>query len=462
MTPLIGWILIFLLGYSFVHLISARITLLEKTGFAFPTGMGLNSIIMFILDLFSVPINNPFIILGVEVGIIFLIHFYLYKACKQSTIVRQIKSLLSLKKNNFEGINLAWFVITGFSFFVIYSIVSKALFWPPYIFDSICGYDFLGKAISYEGTLNNSLFSKDNPLYSVRTLYPPLFPINMGFAYILGHASSQIIVVLFYLSTVISFYALVKKQTSNLIAALFTMLLVFTPEFSAFSSLPSPNPPCTFYIGIGIICMFFFYKENNIEYFYSGTMFIFFSLWMRPEAVVFIIPGLILIALKGFSKTNLKRIIFFIALCILIILSWRFYLTYVLDIREPQRYLTQFIWNSKKFSELWTQLMHATFSTLYFGVNVYLFLIFAIAGIYLYFKKKESPVLLLLIILSWALMVSIFYQVDADYSKDLIHGWIMSSYKRILFYFFPIILFYCAISPVTLYLFNRIQKITDW
>ncbi len=456
MKILFGWLILFLLGYSLVHLISRRISLLEKIGFAFPAGMGLNSILMFVLDLFSVPFNNSFIILGFETGIILILNVYLYTVNKKSTLISKVKSF-SLKGMNFSGINLSWLVIAGFSLFVIYSIVQKALFWPPTIFDSICGYDFLGKAIAHEGTINNSLFSKDNSLYSVRTLYPPLFPINMGFAYILGHSSSQIVVALFYVSTAISFYALVKRQTSHLVAALFTMLLVFTPEFSAFSSLSSPNPPCAFYIGAGIICLYIFYKENNADYFNAGTLFIFFSLWMRQEAVVFIIPGIILIALKGFSKTNLKRIISFIALNVFILLTWRWYMKYILDIREPQRYLTQLLWNSEKFSDLCTQLMHATFSTLYFGMNVYLFLIYAIAGIYLYFKKKESPVLLLIIILSWILMVSVFYQVDTNYSDDPLHRWIMSSYKRILFYFFPLILFYCAVSPVTLIFFRRIQ-----
>ena len=447
-----GWLVVFLLGLSVLNTAAPKIGFLEKIGFAMPLGMGINSLLMFAMDLAHIKINNPYVLLSVASFISMALGIYMF------TKNRQVFSVSDLLKNNsfvFPPINLAWMLIMGYIAYLMYEIVNKSLFWPPFQYDTIYGYDFLAKAIAHEGTLHNSIFSADNPIYSLRSLYPPLFPLNLSFAYILGHQSSQIVVVFYYISICISFYALLKKYTTHLGAAFFSLLLIMTPEFAAFSSLSSPNPPCALYSAIGMLCLYIYYKEDERSYLFIGSVFIILALWTRTEIIVFAIAGAALLLRKSIDKKQFTTLFIFIGTCTAVVIAWQWYMRTVLGVDPPQEILTQMNWDPKKFSLMFTQIRHVTFSTLYYGLTVYLFLIAVGINIPHIIRKKENTLLQVLIFVTWGLYVLVYYQLDTDYTDTSMGGWIMSGYKRGLFYFFPLMLFYCANNRIVNGLFKK-------
>src|SRR5579859_526310 len=119
---ILGWTVIFFLGISVLNVIAFRIKTLEKIGFALPLGMGINSVLMFMMNLFHIPANQIHIILGVEVAIIIAFSFYAHHKNKPITI-----GLLPGKFNykKLFSINLAWVFLMFNSIYVIYIIVYK-------------------------------------------------------------------------------------------------------------------------------------------------------------------------------------------------------------------------------------------------------------------------------------------------------------------------------------------------
>ena len=448
----LGWFIVFLLGLSILNAVAYKTGLLEKIGFAMPLGMGINSMLMFIMDLMHIKINDPHILLVAASCLIIGFSIYIFLRNKEAFSISAF-----IKNNSFEfpGINLAWMLIMGYIAYLTYQTVSKSLFWPPFQYDTIYGYDFLAKAIAHEGTLHNSIFSADNPIYSLRSLYPPLFPLNLGFAYILGQQSSQIVLVFYYISICISFYGLLKKCTTHLGAAFFTLLLMMTPEFAAFSSLSSPNPPCALYAAIGMLCLYIYYKEDERSYLFVGALFIFLALWTRTEIIVFAITGAALLLRKALDKKKYTDLFIFLGACAAVVSLWQWYIRVILNIIPPQEILTQITWNSEKFSQMFSQIGHVTFSTLYYGLTVYLFLLIVGMNIPHIIRKKENTLLQVLIFVTWGLYVLVYYQLDTDYTDTSMGGWIMSGYKRGLFYFFPLMLFYCANNRIVNGLFKK-------
>ena len=450
---IIGWLVIFLLGLSIINLVAYRIKVIAKIGFSFPMGMGINSFIMFSLDLFNIPINQINLILGIETIIILLSLTGFYLINKSTITKGSFFTKIDFKKA--FNINLAWIFLFSYAIYLVYVITAKAMFWPPFIFDSIDGYDFLAKVIVKEGTLNNSIFNPDYLLSSIRSLYPPLVPLNFAFAYLLGFDSSQIVVALFFVSLFISFYAMLTKHTTPLAGALFSLLLIITPEFAAFSCLSSSNPPCTFYCGIGMICLYTYYHFKEKPYLYIGILFIMLAIWTRTEAVLFTVAGSLYLITKPFHKKQLLSLVLFGFCSMVAFLSWQIYMKSVLNIESSLPIVKKLFWDPEKLSRMWSQVTFVTFSTQFYGIIVYLFILMALANIVFIIKKKENGILLGTILLAWVTYIYFYYQIDADYVDLSMGGWIHSGYKRGLFYFLPLILFYCANNFISDKLFKK-------
>jgi len=446
-----GLLIVFLLGISILNLAARKISVIEKIGFAFPIGMGIGSLLMFFMDLLHIPLNNIYTILGIYLAIIIAINIFLF--LKKNGIDFSPQKII--KSFKIVPINFAWLYLIATLCYVLYGLLSKTLFWPVCIYDSVNGYDFIAKAIEVEGTLNNSIFDQTDPLYTIRSVYPPLIPLNFGFAYIIGFETSKIIVALFFGSLGIAFYSLLKKYTTHLGAALFTLLLIITPEFAAFSCLSSPNPPCTFYASLGILSLYIWYDKDESAYFWVGSILLILALWTRSETIMFAASGGILVLLKSIKQKKIFPVIFYGVSCFIVFAIWQIYLKFVLEADQAQPIIKYLYWDPGKFSRMWAKITMITFSTQFYGVVIYLFLITLLINIKNIIVEKDRIVLIVCIMAAWCLYVFVLYQFDIDYTRSSMGGLIESGYKRGLFYFLPVILFYAATNKLSSTLFFK-------
>ncbi len=451
---LLGWIITFMFGILIINTLSPKIKTIEKIGFALPIGIGISTLAMMLLDLIGIPINNIKILLGIELVSIVILSIFAYLNNKSFfSPEKPVSEAINVQK--LFPINLAWILIMSYSIYAIYSIAAKTMFWPVFIYDSVNGYDFIAKAIVEEGTLNNLIFDPEYPMYSIRSLYPPLVPIAFGISYLFGFTSSKIVVVFFYLSNFIVFYSFIKRYSTHFAAALFSLFFAITPEFAAFSALSSPNPPCTFYTSMGLLSLYIWYKEDIKSYFNLGTLCMMLALWTRTESLIFFAGGGLLILIKITQNKKFIPVIMYGATCLSVFIFWQWHLESVLMVEKSSLIIKYLYWDPDKLLRMLKQVEFVTFSTQYYGIVIYLFIIMLLINIPFIIKHKEGIVLLSIIVVPWILYMLIYYQLNTDYMTYSAGGWLGSGYKRGLFYFIPLLLFYCVNNRIGYKIFNK-------
>ncbi|HYV90631.1 MAG TPA: hypothetical protein VE978_02570 [Chitinophagales bacterium] len=466
---LISWLLIYLLGYAVLNSISRKFSFLEKSGFAFPVGIGVTTMMMFLFDIGGLPLNQFFVLWGGIITVLVALFFTDKKIFLDPRLFFSLDDFSnpkdSLGKGVFAGKNFerkqfhaAWVFLIACILAVSAMIMIKGEYWIVFIYDSVAGYDFLGRAIAHEGTIQNSIFDKSNPLYTVRDLYPPLVPLAFAFSYATGNFSSQIVITLFFASTVICFYALLIRFTNHFAAALFTFLLVTIPQLAAFSSLSSGSIPCTFYCPMALLCIYIWYEENDMAYFWLGTLLMVFALWTRSESLAFAIAGGMLVVIKSFRKKKVWLAGFYSAVCFIIFFAWQIYLSGILKVGSEQPMVRHLFFDKEKLERMLSQIMPLIFKPDLYGFTIYIFLTGVLISIAALIRKGDQLALLSVVFLSWILLTGIFYQIDVDYKDFNSLSYITSGYSRAMFYLLPLMLFYVAVSKNVLLAFQRIKN----
>jgi len=453
----IYWFIIFLLGISIIYTIAPGIRLLEKIGFSFPIGIGVATLIMLGLDLAGVKINQPKLLSAIFLVISMGLSVVVYKKYR-AFIVFDFSRLKKVRLKSFLPVNLSWVLLIAIGCYFIAVIFKKTFFWPVFIFDSIHGYDFIAKTILHEGTFNSSIFTSNYPIYSVRSFYPPLIPLAFGLSYLFEHESSKIIVAIFYFSSFIVFYSFVRHYSSHLAAALAVLLFTLTPEFAAFSALSSPNPPCTFFSAMGFLSMYLWYRNNKMSYFYIGTISIVLAMWTRSEAIIFFGAGGIMVLAKAIQTKQFKQLVIYSISGIAVFAFWQWYLHAIIAIENSSPILTELVWDSGKLSRMLEIVKKVTWNTQYYGIVFYLFVAVVVLNSYFAIKEKNMLVFLGAIVSAYLAYLIIYYQLDTDYLPGSV-SWVESGYKRGLFYFIPIALFFITCSKVGQLTFNKLLKI---
>ncbi len=456
----IYWFIVFLIGLSLTSFLARSLEKSLKLGFAFPVGMGLQAFLMFFLDLSGVKINHALLLLISDIILLLIFGLLAYRKHPEAFKGSPISLRLSGLRFHLKTLDPTWLLLMGVTLIVLFSVVFKTLAWPVFIYDSIAGYDLVAKVISAEGSFHNSIFDPSYPIYTVRCLYPPLVPYNFAFAHIIGQDSSKIVVVFFYLSIFMSFYTLVGRYTTKLAAAFFTMLLVLTPEFAAFSALSSPNPPTTFYSALGTLCLYIWYTEDRQDFFNIGVLLMVFALWTRTETLIFAIPAGLLVLWKSVQKRYYLPVLLYSMPVLAVLFLWQWYLSDILEIHKGLPIIKHLYWDPAKLKRMMYQVQWVSFKPNYYGIVVYLFFALVALNLFQIIRRRDRIALLAMIFGAWGLYMIIFYQIDTTYLPNTT-TWITSGYRRGFFYFLPLILFYSATNRFTMLLFRKIQRFTE-
>lgn len=445
----------FVLGLATTHAVARGLSALLKNGVALPIGFGINAFLMFLLDLSHVPINGVAVVLGIEtVFALAALGYCFYKADAASALRITAQHVRLLGTGTGRRLHPAWLVLLGAIACMVAGVLIQAFFWPVFIYDSLTGFDFVARVVQQEGTLNSSIFDPAYPLYTLRSLYPPLAALNFAYWYGLGFPSSQGVVALFYVSMAVSFYALLRQYTTHLGAALFTLLLIVTPEFANFSAMSSSNPVCAFYISIGLLCLYVAYEQVSGVYGTLGMLLILFGLWTRPEAIVFAVFAGMFALYTGIRHRAMVKPLLFGVVWVVAFVAWQFYIRKVLGIMPPETLSLTPAFDMDKLARMLDKVWTVTFDVRYYGIVVYFFLGMLLINLRNLFVWRDRLALLILLLGGWAIYVMVFYQIDTDYKAGSTN-WIEDAYRRGLFCFFPLMLFYTASNRLTSLLFKR-------
>lgn len=302
---ILGIIILFIIGFLTIHLISIRFSTSEKAGLAFPVGLGLENMMMALIDLSGIPLTATSILTaGLFLIIILSVPLYLRK----EELMAYYKQPLSFKLSDY---NLIWLFFIALIVYLEYMNFSKCIYFPTYDRDSLAGFDTIGYVIAQEHTLKGlSLFQADYmpQIHNAGSyiVYAPMVQLSYAFVYLLGAETSKLIPALIYLSFLIAFYGCMKRVINKTGSAIAVFFMMITPEMFAFSSLSATNVIHAVSASLGIIYIAIWFKYREKKDLYLGALSLGLNIWTRTDGIVFILAALFVITIDAIIKKTWK------------------------------------------------------------------------------------------------------------------------------------------------------------
>lgn len=459
----LGIVLCYLLGFSIMLAISRRYSLAELAGYSFLLGMGVETFFLFVLDVFGIR-YSPAVLIGLNAAAIVAINGANYKALYN---LREQTKMPSLALKDINLVAMFLLCVIGYLF---YAITVKNLFWPATEHDTIGSFDKLGRIMAIEGKLKISLF--DYNLEGAGGIYPPLFHASLAYVYIFGAVTGKIVTTLFFVSLLTTFFSLVNNYVGSTAAALFTLVLMVTPELFSHAALGLGNLPTTAYLGAAALATITWIEKRDRKFFWLGAILMAFVIWIRSDTIVFIAAALLIVAIDFLRNRNLKDLLVYSFIVVAPFVVWNLYLKLKIQVAQVARFDFGIGYNTER-----VELMSDYISAFLFGgqhgsidggqlyglvfILFFLFLVVNAAWVYKTGIKKallDNLNVLIFFSVSFILYASVFYLINEKTQNAPISSLMESSFKRGLFCFVPLALFYVAANPVSTYLFSKLEK----
>jgi hypothetical protein len=443
--------------------VSRKFSLAEITGCSFLIGMGLETVFLFLLDIVQLHFTS-FLLISLNLVAIIALNR------KFPETLKVFKEKFNDLKASTSAINYVAVFLFCIIAYLFYTITIKNLFWPPAEGDSITSFDKLARVIALEGKLKISLFQYN--LQGAAGVYPPLFHGSFSYVYLFGAETPKIVITLFFLSLLTLFYSFVKTYTNTVAAMLFTLVLMATPELYAHAALALGNMPTAAYICPAVLATYIWLDRNDEKYFRMGAIMMGFCVWIRSDAIAFVIAVLCMILLKVWQTKDYKRLFIFAAIAILPFVSWLLYVKLKIQLPQASRFDLSIGYNTYRLSTMLNYTKAYLFALPYrevhggqlYGIVFVSFFVALLINAALAFKNGIKIVfgnqylLLAFILVAFGLYFTEFYVINENVQASTIASLMASSFKRGMFYFIPIVLFYTATCHSSKILFGKLEK----
>jgi hypothetical protein len=460
---LLAFILCYALGLSVMFTISRKYSLAELIGYSFLIGIGLETVGLFLLDVVHIQYSQG-LILGLNLLCIAAICAANYKNLLQA------KNEFHFPSFTLRDINPAALLIFCAGAYLLYAVTVKNLFWPTGEHDSIGTFDKLGKVMAIEGRLKVSLFQYH--LEGAGGIYPPLFHASLAYAYIFGALTAKIITTLFFVSLISSFYGLLRNYLDSTASMLFTFLLMITPELFSHAALSLDNMPTTAYVGPGALATFLWLDRRDRKYFWIGATLIAFAIWIRSDTIVFTAAALLITGIDFLRTKDWKSTLIYAGIIVAPFIIWTLYLKLKINQAQEARFDLGIGYNTERVNLMTGYLKAFLLGNEYsridggqlYGLSFVLFFLMIIVNLALMFKvgvKKIVNDKLYVLIFFFAALTAysaIFYLLSEKTQGSPLYSLMESSFKRGLFCFVPIALFYAATNYASVWAFDKLEK----
>jgi len=447
---ILGITLTILLGLAIMLAISTKFTLLEYLSLSFPLGMGLQTFLMSLLDWSNIGITlggtTLFSLIAVA-GLLILV----YRNFKKDP---EFLNRFSLKNVNLPKPNIVWILFTflivwfeGMNFY-------KTIFFPSFDTDSIRGFNFVGIAIAAEGTLKGlSLFNSPNYHFQSDAglaSYTPFAQLSYAYVYLFGAMASKIVNAMMYLSFLGIFYSLLKRVTTHTAAAIFTFMMMITPEMLAFSALSGINLLHTVYAASGLLFAVLWFDKKDQKLLILSAILLSMNCFTRNEGIVFSGMASLLVLFRFFKKDiDWKKSLAFFVTAFFGFVYWTIFLKANQIHSGSDLIITKLFWDGDKVATMYRELKPLYLNTQYYGIGVVVFGLMLLGNLWNLFRKGDQAALVVATLGVMFLYTLIIYQID--YVWDSIENVLRYSYKRFFFSFIPLLWFYIATNGITMW-----------
>lgn len=436
----LGLLTTFFVGFSVLNFISFRYSVLEKLGLSFLLGIGVQTLLMLLMDLLGIRLSVSNILVDsllLALGLNLKMYF------------RRKEVWSALKKVRFtfpKGLNLVWLLFIVLIICLEYMNWTKCMFFPTFDRDSLASFDTIGWIISKEQTLKGlSIFQGDYMPHIHQAgssiTYIPMIQLSYAYVYALGMETSKVIPALIYLSFLISFYAASRRFCGDTGAALATFFVLITPEMIAFSSLSGTNVIHAVYASLGVIYTVLWLKEDKRSDFALAILLMALNVWTRNEGIIFIGASFAVIFFFKQNSICWKDLILYGSLSILPFVFWGVFMK-INGIYAENIVIFKPFYDGEKIQTIWLAFRGLLSGTSYYGLSFVAFAIAVVANALFLFKVKRKDMLALVAITLLSLLFYMVILYHIDYKWDNIANVLSYSAKRFLFCFIPLVWLY--------------------
>lgn len=447
-----GIILVTFIGFLAVNAISPRFTWAEKTGLAFPIGLGLQTLVMLVMDMLGIRLTRSTVMLA---GSLLMVASCLF-------LYRHRKEVRNCCKNAFRfdssQYNLVWFFFIVLIIYFEYMNFAKCLYFPTFDRDSLAGFDTIGYVVSREHTFRGLSIFRQEYMPHIHDAgsyirYAPMVQLSYAYVYLLGAETSKLVPALMYLSLLTAFYGSIRRVTGPTASAIATFFMMITPEMIAFSSLSGTNVIHAVSASLGIIYFSLWFRYRERRDLYLGSVLLALNVWTRTDGVVFI-GAAFLVVFGDVVRSKRWRDLLPIAASCFPALLWALFAG-INNFRTESMVIIHPHWNAEKAGIIWAFMKAYYCDTWFFGWTFVVFFFSFLLNGWNLVKKKDNFMLLAMIVLSSFLYMWMLYQID--YKWDSIQNVLAYSAKRFLFCFIPVIWYYSMSNQCVVQVFQRMD-----
>jgi hypothetical protein len=153
----------------------------------------------------------------------------------------------------------------------------------PRAYDALVGWDLVGKVLSYEGALRNSVFEKI--VYNAQATYPPFAASMQGLFYLFTpHAPRLWVPIMLVAFMVVLGEEAWRIVGSSALAALLLLIVLTLPELSFHLTVAQTDFPNMVFVTIGFLWALRYPRDRRAVW--LCALFIFFGTMTRSETVL--------------------------------------------------------------------------------------------------------------------------------------------------------------------------------
>ncbi len=418
---------------------------IEKLAASFAIGIGILSILMFILARLNIPLTfiHIIIVAGLLTSILGLIAIFRVRAIPTK--------IPKTKDPGYKFLEyLLFFLISLKVIFVFFTALIK----PLVDVDAFQQYSIVAKGMFFDKTF---LLSYLEPCMGDK---PPFPYMTQAWTFIslgqINDALSKIFYPFLFLCFMVLFYSALKRKLSRFFSLFFTFLLSTLPFLVFHASTAYADLSITFYFSIGTIYLFLFMQEAKTQEsfpdLFLAMLFLGLTIWIKKAGLVlvainFAVFSCFIFKEKLFAKDNLKKMVSAFVIFLIIALPWISYgkmqslvtiSKSMVGIENPNAAITKTN-EISLIDKLGTTAAIFSKKVFLYADWHLLYLLFFITIIFFY-KQVLKNIYLLTIVLADLFIIIVQFQ-SGEMFRWLLDGTLLD---RLLMNQAPLILFFCA------------------
>jgi len=280
-----------MIGFGVNQRLGVRAKPTQLLGLAIMSGLGVSSLVVFILEIIRIPLGYT----SISLSLLLVASLFWRDYLKMRSGIIGRPQLPKLYE----------FLFLGAISFLVFISVWRCFYFPVTPFDSKVGIDLVAKYALLEGTIASTVFTEHLPnvwYWSNQPFYAPFAMIMQVIFRSTGLPFGKVWLSLLFVGFLIFFYGKLKSRAHPIIAGALLLVLLCTPEFYAYTFLIQTDFSNALFFSVSVMFFYDYYIAGELDKskLMLSVLFMCFAVWTRSETIIIVPLGALLILHKEF------------------------------------------------------------------------------------------------------------------------------------------------------------------